>query len=156
MTLNLTLGKVTVCLESDDKVATTITLSGGKENKTASFNYVPTDMFDIIDGIKSCLKQGAAEEFFMGQRVRDEEHGVGTVICLCVDGYYGVMFDNWDGRLHNCDYNDLVWGMKGTDMNCWWLYPKEIIPIEKCDSKTTETFFDKFGRYIELTRKESD
>ena len=148
MMLEVTLQETKVIVESDDSTVIRVMLSDGKTEKMAAFNYVPLDMFDLIDGINSCINKHENGEFVQGQRVIHERFGVGTVICKEYCGQYGVAFDDRVGMMHNCDGVSRVWGQAGTKNNCWWVHPSNITSVEKHKLQDTETFFANFQRYI--------
>ena len=61
--------------------------------------------------------------FKVGDRVRHDEFGLGTVICTIEEDYgtdYGVEFDGEGFKGHNCEGFTLTSGNYGESSRCWW------------------------------------
>ena len=81
--------------------------------------------------------------FKEGDRVRHEEYGDGTVICMAFDGDYGVEFDEKKGWCHNCNCFNLKWGKKGTKKTSSWCRPEVLTLITEKPKKDEKDKKDK-------------
>ena len=149
MILELTSHGTKIVVESDDHTVITVMLNDGQTEKTTAFNYVPMDMFELIDGIQLCMTKHKHDGFIQEQRVRHSEYGIGTVICRSYSGKYGVEFDNYAGRFHDCGGVNIQWGRIGRNGGCRWVYASDIAPVIEYNLPESATFFDYFRRYIE-------
>ena len=154
MTLALTLNGATIVVESDDSTTITVAFSDKQAENTATFNYVPLDMFELIDGIKASMMSHEHYEPMQNDRVMHEQYGIGTVISKSRDRYYGVAFDNPTWEMHKCNCSELVWGKSGTRNNCWWVRQRDIVPVVKPTSHNIDTLFARFQRYLEDKERE--
>lgn len=150
MRLELALDGAKIVIESDDDTAMTVAFRDQTTEDTIAFNCAPVDVFELIDGIKSCMETPKKDKFVDGERVMSEQFGIGTVIAMEIEGWYGVAFDNQIGRLHNCVQGNMVWGKIGTKSNCYWVMPSEIVSVEKPKWNESDTFCARFRRRMEM------
>jgi hypothetical protein len=76
----------------------------------------------MIKNYYTYVNEGANDRFTYDDRVISKYQGVGTVIRVHRDNWYGVEFDDWD-RGHDCEGGS---GRPGRKNHCWNLSPEEL------------------------------